>query len=63
MRNLLEYPIKPDEVVAAVDHAYNDYIAKQLIGGNDAFILYTIMHVFETKPELLAAVVAACDVR
>lgn len=60
MRNLIEYPITSQEVVEALDRAYNDYVSKQSIGGNDGYILYTVKHLLETNKEFLATVVGMC---
>lgn len=42
MRNLVEYPLMPDEVLAAVDKAIEDRAAKQHIGDIDLVALHAI---------------------
>lgn len=62
-RNILEYPITPDEVHSAVKRAFDDHAVKQLIGGNDGYILHHIGETLAQNPEFLGAVVEACRIK
>ena len=50
MRNLVEYPLMPDEVLAAVDKAIEDRAAKQHVGDIDLVALHAIKQLLLARP-------------
>lgn len=49
MRNLLEYPVTPDEVNSTVQRAYNQYVESMAIGGLDGAIWFAILQTLKDK--------------
>lgn len=53
MRNLLQYPLEPSEVISALDTALSDQAAKRQIGGMTGHALYAIRKLLVARPSIL----------
>lgn len=50
MRNLVEYPLTPNEVLTALDRAIENQAAKKMIGDIDGVALHAIKKLLVARP-------------
>ena len=57
MRNLQEYPIKPEEIVRAINSARQAFFESGNMGGIDGAVYSLLLDYFDNNPEVLDDIV------
>lgn len=58
MRNMLQYPLQPDEVLSAIDQAIEDRASKKMIGDINFVALHAIKRLLVDRPFVVEDVCA-----
>lgn len=57
MRNLIQYPITEEEVLATLEYALERQNCSGEIGGNDGFILDKIQTMLKNEPHIMSKLI------